>query len=223
MQLHQPLVYEIALKINKIIEVTILQLTYIFSNQPKGVDFLELNEAIKQRRVVRKFLPDPIPDDALYKIIDSARWAPSPFNTQPWEFIIIRNQETLKKLGQAAPTAQYLADAPMAIAVVILPIKAKYPFHQKVGEPKHAGAIAVQNIMLTAWELGIGTGWATIEADKVKQILHIPNEFDVLTVIPMGYSSERPPERMEDDRLPVDELMSFEEYSGLSEGRIIEY
>ena len=184
---------------------------------------MELNEAIKQRRVVRKFRPDPIPDDALYKIIDSARWAPSPFNTQPWEFIIIRNQETLKKLGQAAPTAQYLADAPMAIAVVILPIKTKYPFNHEAGEHKYAGAIAVQNIMLTAWELGIGTGWATIDSDKVKNILHIPNEFDVLTVIPMGYSLDSPPEHIEKDRLPVYELMSFEEFNGLSEGRIIEY
>ncbi|MBE0524098.1 MAG: nitroreductase family protein [Methanosarcinales archaeon] len=184
---------------------------------------MEVQEAIKQRRVVRKFRPDPIPDDALYKIINSARWAPSPFNTQPWEFIIIRNQETLKKLGDAAPTAQYLVEAPLAIAVVILPINAKYPFHQEVGEPKHAGAMAVQNIMLTAWELGIGTGWATIDADKVKKILHIPIEFDVLTVIPIGYSLDRPPERMEEDRLPVDDLISFEEFNGLSEGRIIEY
>lgn len=184
---------------------------------------MEVQEAIKQRRVIRKFRPDPIPDDALYKIIESARWAPSPFNTQPWEFIIIRNQETLNKLGNAAPTAQYLAEAPMAIAVVILPINAKYPFHQEVNEPKHAGAMAVQNIMLTAWELGIGTGWATIEADKVKKILNIPNEFDVLTVIPLGYSSDMPPQRKEEDRLPVDDILNYEEYTGLSEGRIIEY
>lgn len=180
---------------------------------------MEVREAIKQRRVVRKFRPDPIPDEALYKIIDAARWAPSPFNTQPWEFIIIRNNETVRKLIECAPAFE--CDAPMAIAVVILPITAKYPFHQQVGEPRHAGAIAVQNIMLTAWELGIGTAWATIEKDKVKKILNIPEDFDVLTVIPMGYPLEKPPQHVEEDRLQVEDLLNFEEFTGLSEGRIM--
>lgn len=167
------------------------------------------------------FRPDPIPAEVLYRIIDSARWAPSPFNTQPWEFIIIRNKDTLKKLADAAPTAQYIADAPMAIAVVILPITAQYPFHQQVGEPRHAGAMAVQNLMLAAWELGIGTGWATIEKDRARKILNIPEEFDILTVIPMGYPLEKPPEHVEKDRKPVDELLNFEEFTGVSEGRIL--
>ncbi|MCL7476165.1 MAG: nitroreductase family protein [Methanosarcinales archaeon] len=182
---------------------------------------MEIADAIKQRRVIREFKQDPVPDDILYRIIDSARWAPSPFNTQPWEFIIIRNSETLKKLAKCAPTIE--CNAPMAIAVVILPITARYPFHQQVGEPGHAGAMAVQNIMLTAWELGIGTAWTTIEKDKVKQILNIPEEFDVLTVIPMGYPMEEPPMRIETDRLPVEDLMNFEKFTGLSEGRIMVY
>ncbi|MCL7416028.1 MAG: nitroreductase family protein [ANME-2 cluster archaeon] len=182
---------------------------------------MEVTDAIKQRRLVREFRQDPVPDDVLYQIIESARWAPSPFNTQPWEFIIIRNSETLKKLAKFAPTIE--CNAPMAIAVVILPITAKYPFHQQVGEPEHAGAMAVQNIMLRAWELGVGTAWATIEKDNVKQILNIPEEFDVLTVIPMGYPMDEPPLHTEDDRLPVEDLMNFEEFRGVSEGRIIIY
>lgn len=182
---------------------------------------MKVADAIKERRVIRKFKPDPVPPEILYKIIDAARWAPSPFNTQPWEFIIIKNPDTLKKLADAAPTATYIEDAPMAIAVVILPITARYPFHQHAGEPKHAGAMAVQNIMLAAWELGIGTGWATIEKDKVKKILNIPADFDVLTVIPMGYPLDKPHAHKEEDRKPLDELMNFEEFSGLSEGRIL--
>lgn len=178
-------------------------------------------ETIKQRRVVHNFRPDPVPDDVLYKIIDAARWAPSPFNTQPWEFIIIRNSGTLKKLAKCAPTTE--CNAPMAIAVVILPITARYPFHQQVGEPEHAGAMAVQNIMLAAWEMGIGTAWATIEKDKVKQILNIPEGFDVLTVIPMGYPMEEPPTHEEDDRLSVEDLMNFEEFTGVSDSRILVY
>jgi nitroreductase len=185
------------------------------------VVIVEVTDAIKKRRVVRKFRPDPIPSEEIYKIIDSARWAPSPFNTQPWEFIVIRNKETLDKLGKAAPTAQYIAEAPMAIAVVILPITAKYPFHQQVGEPRHAGAMAVQNIMLTAWALGIGTGWATIKKEDVKKILNIPDDFDVLTIIAMGYPLDKPPEHVEEDRRPVEDMINFEEFTGISEGRIL--
>ena len=182
---------------------------------------MNVTDAIKQRRVIHNFRSDPIPDDVLYKIIEAARWAPSPFNTQPWEFIIIRNKDTLEKLAQCSPTSK--CDAPMAIAVVILPITAKYPFHQQVAEPEHAGAMAVQNIMLAAWELGVGTAWATIKKDKVKQILNIPEEFDVLTIIPMGYPMDEPPMHEETDRLPVEDLMNFEKFTGLSEGRIMVY
>lgn len=180
---------------------------------------MEVNDVIRDRRAIHDFSPDPIPDDAVYKIIDAARWAPSPFNTQPWEFIIIRNSETLNKLAECVHGGE--CNAPMAIAVVILPITAKYPFHQQMDEPAHAGAMAVQNIMLTAWDMGIGTAWATIDKENVKNILNIPKEFDVLTIIPMGYPAEMPPKHVEEDRLPVDDLMNFESFTGVSEGRIL--
>jgi nitroreductase len=66
-------------------------------NQMKYESLLEL---VKQRRTIRKFKPDPVPDDYIDKIIEVARWAPSGFNTQPWEFIVIKNRELKDKLAR---------------------------------------------------------------------------------------------------------------------------
>ena len=63
---------------------------------------MDVYEAIKSRRTVRDYKPDPIPEDLLHKILQCARWAPSSSNTQKWSFIVIRDRETLKTLGQIA-------------------------------------------------------------------------------------------------------------------------
>ena len=60
--------------------------------------FLEL---VKKRRSVRRFKPDPVPDEDIEKIIDAARWAPSGFNTQPWEFVVVREKELKDKIIDA--------------------------------------------------------------------------------------------------------------------------
>lgn len=69
------------------------------------MDYDSLLELVKQRRTIRKFKPDPIPDDYIDKIIEVARWAPSGFNTQPWEFIVIKDREL--KAALAHLSAEY--------------------------------------------------------------------------------------------------------------------
>lgn len=59
------------------------------------MDYEDLLEIFKKRRSIRRFATDPVPDEIVNKIIEAARWAPSGFNTQPWEFVVIR-EETLK-------------------------------------------------------------------------------------------------------------------------------
>jgi nitroreductase len=94
------------------------------------------------------------------------------FNSQPWEFVIIRNKETLKSISKYARYSGYLEAVPMAIAVVVPPINTKFSWVEGTGETKYAAAMAVQNIMLAAWEMGIGTCWVSIDRDKVGDILN---------------------------------------------------
>lgn len=173
---------------------------------------MDVFEAIKNRRVVRQFKPDIIQDEVLLKILDAARWAPSPFNSQPWEFIIIKDKETLKAMSKIARYAGYLEQAPMAIAVVVPPLNGKFSWIESIGEPKYAAAIAVQNIMLAAWALGIGSCWVSIDREKAAKLLKLPATHFLLTVIPVGYPLNVPLKPEEISRKPLESMIMYEKY-----------
>lgn len=171
---------------------------------------MDVLEAIRNRCAVRKFKPDIIPNDVLLKILDAAIWAPSPFNTQPWEFIIIKDKDTLKSISKYARYSGYLEAVPMAIAVVVPPVNEKFSWVERIGEPRYAAAMAVQNMMLAAWALGIGTCWVSIERDKVGEILKVPKTHFVLTIIPIGYPETPPKKHDESSRKKLDDMIFYE-------------
>ncbi len=173
---------------------------------------MDVFEAIRNRCVVRQFKPDIIPDDILLKILEAARWAPSPFNIQPWEFIIIKDKETLKSIAGYARYSGYLETAPMAIAVIVPPIDGKFSWINSIGEPRYAAAMAIQNMMLAAWELGIGTCWISIEREKVSEILKVPRTHFVLTVIPVGYPEMTPTKHDETSRKKLKDMIFYEKH-----------
>jgi len=76
---------------------------------------LTIKEAIEQRRSIRKFKPDAIPDEVITALLDAARLAPSGSNAQPWRFKIVRNGEIKSKLAQAAFGQSFIADAPIVL------------------------------------------------------------------------------------------------------------
>lgn len=173
---------------------------------------MEVLEAIRNRRAVRQFKPDIVDDESLKKILDAARWAPSPFNIQPWEFIVIKDKETLKAISKVARYAGYLEAAPMAIAVVVPPIDNKFSWIESIGEPKFAAAIAAQNIMLAAWDMGIGSCWVSTDREKAAKILKLPGKYFLLAVIPIGYplSESLKPEKI--TRKPLESMIMYETY-----------
>ena len=173
---------------------------------------MEVSEAIRKRSSVRQFKDMEIPPDVLHRILEAARWAPSPFNTQPWEFIIIKDKETLKAITKYARYSGYLSDAPMAIAVVVAPINSKFSWVESIGEPRFAAAMAVQNMMLAALEMGVGTCWVSIEREKVGKILEVPGNHFVLTVMPLGYPETAPPVREDSMRKNIDDHIFYDKY-----------
>lgn len=177
---------------------------------------MDVFEAIRNRCAVRQFKPEIVTDDILLKILEAARWAPSPFNTQPWEFVIIKDKEILKSIARYARYSGYLENAPMAIAVVVPPINGKFQWIEGIGEPRFAAAMAVQNMMLAAWELGIGTCWVSIEREKVGEILKVPGTHFVLTVIPVGYPEMMPPKHDEIFRKKLKDMIFYEKHGGKS-------
>ncbi len=136
-------------------------------------------DCIVGRRSIRSFTREEIPKGCIRKILEAARWAPSANNRQPWQFIIIRDPGTLSQIASHARYGRFISDAAAAVAVVTDP---STKWHQI------DGSTAVQNMALEAWDLGIGTCWiGSLERDQVKDILNIPGDLHLLTVLPFGY------------------------------------
>ncbi|RLF20947.1 MAG: hypothetical protein DRZ82_00685 [Thermoprotei archaeon] len=143
---------------------------------------MDVFEAIFNRRSIRHYLPKPVEEEKLLKILEACRWAPSARNLQPWELIVIKDKSTLRKLAKLAPYGEFIAEAPLAIAVITDP-RSKWHVVD--------GSLLTQNLMLAAWALGLGTCWiGTMDRDKAKEILGIPKDKHLLTIIPVGYPAE---------------------------------
>lgn len=173
---------------------------------------MELLDALYTRRSVRKYKDQPIPRELIKKLIDSAVAAPSAMNAQPWAFLVIENQTTLKDLSDKSKSlllgamednprlARYrgLLSNPdfnifyQAPAVIVVLAKPSGP---------HASedcALAAQNLMLAAHDLGLGTCWigfalAALSQPEIKQRLSIPDDYVAVAPIVLGYPEIMPP------------------------------
>lgn len=149
---------------------------------------MEVLEAIKGRRSIRKYTKDSVPEDLVVKILDAGRWAPSAGNSQPWSFIVLKDEEVRKRVANATTYGKFLADAPLGIAVVVNPQASTHPVED--------GAIATQNMLIAAHALGLGACWigsyGSIHEKRVKEILNIPKSNRLLSIISIGFPAESP-------------------------------
>ena len=164
---------------------------------------MEVFGAMKGRRSIRKYESRDIPNELVAKVIEAATWAPSSKNRQPWEFIVIRDPETKRRIAELAPYGKFLAEAPVAVAIITDP--AKLPWFYEVD-----GASAAQNFALAANALGLATCWVgTMDREAAKALLAVPHEKNLLTVLPLGYLAEKPEPK---PRKPVAEVTYAERY-----------
>ena len=99
-------------------------------------------------------------------------------NGQPWHFIVVRDRDTLRRLGEMASSGPYVAQAPLAIVVAV----------DKTRFAVSDASRAIQSMMLTAWAEGVGSNWVGFGGlDKVKALLDIPARLEVLAILPFGY------------------------------------
>lgn len=120
---------------------------------------MNVSDAIRSRRSVRKYKSDPIPEEHVKLILEAAMSAPSACNTRPWEFVVVTNEEARKKLAQIHPFAKHAAQSPAVVVVCALP-----EAQGRVASgffPQDCGA-AAQNMLLQAAELGYGTCWCGV-------------------------------------------------------------
>jgi len=151
---------------------------------------MNVSECIMQRRSVRSYADKKVPEETVNKILEAGRWAPSAGNCQPWQFIVIRDKDILRRIAEHARYGSFISEAPLAIAVVTDPSTTWHMVD---------GSSAVQNMALAAWEMGIGTCWlGSMKREEVKGILGIPDRLHLLTVLPFGYPAEVEPSTRKD-------------------------
>jgi nitroreductase len=142
---------------------------------------METFDAIRTILAVRRFKDTPIPESVVRQIVEAGRLTASSQNGQPWHFIVIRDKETLRRLGQIARTGPYIPQAPLAIVVAMDPS----PF--AISD----GSRAIQDMILAAWSQGVGSNWVGFNnLQGVNSLLGIPEEVSVLAILPFGYPAQ---------------------------------
>jgi nitroreductase len=175
---------------------------------------MDLYEAIKGRRSIRKFRPDPIPREVLERILEMAIWAPSGMNLQNWYFVVMtgeRKQGLVEIVSRGYPyiepvLKEVFAEKPEVLAFTsrffkrlggapVLVFAYYEPTKERPETSVQTVAAAIQNLLLAAHADGLGACWMTGPVHVAKQI----NEFlgihdkTLVAVIPMGYPDESPP------------------------------
>lgn len=145
---------------------------------------MNVSEAIRMKRAVRKFQEKPLPEDIIHAILNAGRRAQSSKNTQPWHFVAIQDRATLKALSECGTWAGHLAGAALGVAILTPDPSEKFQIMFDAGQ-------AAAYMQLAAWELGVGSVPASIyEPEKARVILGFPPEFHLRVALSFGYPAE---------------------------------
>jgi nitroreductase len=165
----------------------------------------ETLETMWSRRSVRKYRPDAIPEEHLNLILEAARRAPTGSNRQSWRMIVVRDPDLRRKTAAACSGQMWVAGAPVVLCLVTLP-----------DEGKVNGTIVLDHAILAATSLGYGTCWiGAYDADKVKEVLGIPDDHGIVCLTPVGLPAEQPDPR---PRKPPAELFMADRF-----GAVLDY
>jgi nitroreductase len=171
-----------------------------------------VRDAIAHKRAIRRFAAEPLAPDHLDRILQAGRHAPSSKNRQRWTFIVVRDRARLQELAAVGPFAGHIAGAAAAVALV-------------TPDPRPPGAgrsilfdvgMAAENMMLAAWELGIGSAPATVyEPDLARRLIGYPDDQYCEYILSFGYPADpddlsRPPKA--GGRRPLDDVIREERW-----------
>ena len=189
---------------------------------------MEVLEAIKTRRSIRKYKSTPVDDKTVEVILEAARWAPSWKNTQCRRFVVVRDDRIKNQLadtlrgteeGTPNPAAGAIRTAPVVIVACAELGKSGYDNEGKLATDKGDSwymfdvALAMQNLTLAAHSLGLGTVYVGLfDAKKVASILGVPPGFCVVSMTPLGSPDQEPNPR---PRKELSEIVFYDKYGSI--------
>src|ERR1700749_5061587 len=166
---------------------------------------MEAWDAIRARRNVRTYLPEPVPDSDMDRIAEAGWRAPSAKNDQHWDFVIVTDRDQLQELSTVWRGAGHIAGAPAAVALVV-PVP---PGEARVVTDNYDVGQATMAMMIAATDLGLGTGHSSVgEQEKARTILGVLDDSLVAFMLGAGGPADRPlrPIR-KPNRRPFDEVV----------------
>ena len=166
------------------------------------INITNVSEVIEKRKSIRNFKEGEIPEEKLKIILRAAQLAPSASNMQPYQFIVVKDPVIKKQIGKLAAHQNFISKA--AIIIVGLGNLEREKWY------KVDLAIAFQQMILQATELGYGSIWiGAFYDDKIKELLRVPDGFEIVALLPIGISGEEPPARA---RKSISELFFLNSY-----------
>ncbi len=166
-----------------------------------------LTAVIKGRRSIRSYKDTKVPRELLVQILEAGQWAPSPSNVQSWRFIVVQEAAGLKALKDLSPG--FPRKATVAIAVCSN-TREMQPFDEVTAAEE--AAMAVENMALMAYSLGLGTcPVVSFSRAGIKTLLEIPDHIRPIILIALGFPDETP---VPPARKPLSQLISWERYDG---------
>ena len=169
---------------------------------------MDFNDVILNRRSIRKFTQDTIPDEKIKKIIDAGRLAPTWANKQGVRYIIVKDKSLIKEIADGI-TQKWTENVPMLIVVCIAPNGSGKNMNNLEYFTVDA-AICMEHIILAATNEGLGTCWiGWFDEQKIKDTLSIPEKVRVIALTPLGYSRYTPREQQ---RKPIEQICFSEKW-----------
>ncbi|MGI6459222.1 MAG: nitroreductase family protein [Candidatus Hydrogenedentales bacterium] len=159
-------------------------------------------EALKTRRCVRSFKPDPLKKETIEDLIDCGRHAATARNEQPWEFVVVTDPALRKQIADATDFGKFIANAPACVAVLCA--EGKYYLED--------GAAATQNILVAARAHGLGSCWVAGDkkayAAEICALLGVPERYRLISLVALGYPAESP----NIEKRKLDEVLHWEKF-----------
>ena len=160
-------------------------------------------QALKERRSVRDYEEKPVPRELIEEIIDTARLAPTADNIQPWEFIVVTGHDARQKIADLTDWGKFIARSGVCVAV----------YTRAVKHYLEDGSAAIENILVAAHALGLGTCWVAgygkEYGEPIREMLGVPEGYKLVGLIALGYAAEQPSAK---DKRDLSEVLHWEKY-----------
>lgn len=177
-------------------------------------------EEIWARRSIRKYMDREVENEKILQLIEGARLAPSGSNTQPWHFIVVKSESNRPKIARVCHNQKWMLSAPVFIVCVAdirCRIDEKIAVSLDENSPEEElkqvirdTSISVENILLGADNLGLGTCWVGwFVQNEIRPILNIPDDKYVVGIVTLGYADEKPKPR---PRKKLEEIIHYESW-----------